>query len=262
MTAPTTTGIASESQHWYWPDGRPAYEIEAAKGGLRATTLRDARKFGLYPSVTTIIKAAAAPALERWKQQQVLMAALTLPRNAEETEAAYVARIMDDSKDEARRAADAGAAVHGAIECSCRGEEYAYREHVAAFRREIRLRFGDLCDLGFRPEHSFAHPMGFGGKADLHCDGLLLDVKTKDADAIPDAKLYDEHYMQLAAYRVGLGIPTARAGIVFVSRNDPAVALAIEASEAELTQGWAMFSALFEFWCARSGHRPGQQVAA
>lgn len=257
MTA--TTPFASEAGHWYRPDGTPAYEITGANGKVRATTLRDARKLGLYPSVTTIIKAAAAPGLELWKQKQVMLAALTLPRNPAETEDAFVARILEDSREQARQAAEAGAAVHGAIERCCRNEPYDHRLHVAKFLMAVTETFGDRQ---FRPEHSFAHPMGFGGKADLHCDGLVLDVKTKDADDIPEAKLWDEHLMQLAAYRVGLGLPNARAGIVFVSRNEPPLALVVEATPAELAQGWAMFSALLDFWTAKNGHRPGQQAAA
>ena len=37
------------SEHWYSRDGRPAYEVESAKGMMRPTTLRDARKLGLVP---------------------------------------------------------------------------------------------------------------------------------------------------------------------------------------------------------------------
>ena len=49
--------FAKESSHWYWPDGRTCYEVERADGkGMRAATLRDARKLGLYPGVTGIIK--------------------------------------------------------------------------------------------------------------------------------------------------------------------------------------------------------------
>ena len=63
---------ASESNHWYTRDGEPMYTVEAAKGGQRATTLRDARKLSLVPSVTTILNVAAKPALNQWLQRQVL----------------------------------------------------------------------------------------------------------------------------------------------------------------------------------------------
>jgi hypothetical protein len=71
----------SESGHWYKKDGSPAYTT-IGKTGERATTLRDARKLGLLPSVTTINGMLSKAGLDTWKQQQVLLAALTLPRLA------------------------------------------------------------------------------------------------------------------------------------------------------------------------------------
>jgi hypothetical protein len=68
----------AESLHWYDRHGRPCYEVMSKPGVMRPTTLRDARKLNLVPSVTNIIRCAAAPGLEIWKQQQVMMAALTL----------------------------------------------------------------------------------------------------------------------------------------------------------------------------------------
>ena len=89
---------ASESMHWYGRDGSPQYQLIGANGKERPPTLRDARKLGLVPSVTSIIRCAAAPGLERWKQEQVLMAALTLPRNPDEPEAIWLRRVMQDSQ--------------------------------------------------------------------------------------------------------------------------------------------------------------------
>ena len=43
----------AESTHWYDKEGNPAYEVEAKKGGMRPTTLRDARVLDLVPSVTS-----------------------------------------------------------------------------------------------------------------------------------------------------------------------------------------------------------------
>ena len=63
MKTPTT--FAAESGHWYQADGTPAYEIVGANGKMRPTTLRDARKLNLYPSVTTIIRLMDAPGLDR-----------------------------------------------------------------------------------------------------------------------------------------------------------------------------------------------------
>src|SRR5688572_11137517 len=107
---------ASESGHWYDRDGTPRYEVMAKNGSMRPATLRDARKFGWYPGVTSIIKCAAAPGLETWKQNQVLMAALTLPRVEGETSESLCQRIMRDSGEQARKARDKGPEIHAAIQ--------------------------------------------------------------------------------------------------------------------------------------------------
>ena len=49
----------SESGHWYTQEGEPMYTIVGANGKERNTTLRDAKKEGFVPSVTTIIGIAA-----------------------------------------------------------------------------------------------------------------------------------------------------------------------------------------------------------
>ena len=64
--------VATEAGHWYKRDGATAYTIEGANGKVRNTTLRDARKHGLLPSVTTIMRVAASPALEKWKRLDLL----------------------------------------------------------------------------------------------------------------------------------------------------------------------------------------------
>ena len=65
---------ASESSHWYTREGAPKYTVEAKNGNLRNTTLADARKMNLVPSVTTIIGCAAKPGLEAWKLNQMMLA--------------------------------------------------------------------------------------------------------------------------------------------------------------------------------------------
>ena len=62
----TKNDYKSEAGHWYDHDGNPMYTIIGANGKERNTTLRDAKKEGFVPSVTTIIGIAAKPSLENW----------------------------------------------------------------------------------------------------------------------------------------------------------------------------------------------------
>lgn len=263
----------SEAGHWYDSEGYPRYEIKGANGNLRPTTLRDAKKFGYLPSVTMIIKCAAAPGLELWKQNQVLLAALTLPRNEGELDAAYCQRILADSKEQARKAAERGTAVHAALQGSYEGKHPGdtYLPHVLAADKEIADWFGN--SLAVDAEQSFAHPLGFGGKVDLHGEQILqgpdphgpqfvVDFKTKEFAAEDDLKTWDEHAMQLAAYREGLGMPTARCAIVYVSTSVPGLARLLEVPGEDLARGWECFKSLLAFWKARNRYDPTCRGAA
>ena len=50
--------------HWYDTNGNPQYEIKRKDGRMRATTLRDARKYGWVPSVTTVMDIVGSPGLK------------------------------------------------------------------------------------------------------------------------------------------------------------------------------------------------------
>lgn len=249
---------ASESNHWYTRDGLPMYTVEAAKGGQRPTTLRDARKLNLVPSVTTILNTLAKPALNQWLQKQVLMAALTLPRKDEEPEDQWIDRILSDSKEQGRAAADAGTDIHASIQGFYEGGPVnKHHEHVMGCTKIISKTFGLH---GWVSERSFSHELGFGGKCDLYApktdfgEGIVVDIKTKDFSDPEKIDKYDDHLMQLAAYRVGLGIPKARAANVFVSRSVPGLCAVHEWSAEDLDRGWLMFESVLKFWQLKNQH--------
>ena len=208
-------------------------------------------------SVTTILNVAAKPALTQWLQKQVLLAALTLPRKTEEPEDEYIARIIDDSKEQGRSAADAGTDIHASIQGFYDGTVIdRHQQHVQGCVNVIREHFGEQ---GWIPERSFAHEVGYGGKCDLHVptglhQGIVVDIKTKDFTDPEKVDAYDEHLMQLAAYRVGLGIPNARCANAFVSRSVPVLAKIIEWSAEDLSRGWQMFSALLTYWRLKNSY--------
>ncbi len=250
--------FASEGGHYYMPDGSPFYTIVGKNGKERPVTLRDARPVGAVPSVTGILKCADKPALTQYFVKQAVMASLTLPRNTGESDDDYIKRILTDSRQEGADARDVGTEIHGAVErCDMIGQ---YANWVVA----VDMRLKETIDLHlheFSPEKSFAHPLGYGGKVDLHCDEWVIDVKTKSGPA-GGRKLWDEELMQLAAYRVGLGLPAARCAILHVDRDNPTAEL-LEAAEADLERGWSMFRALLAYWQAKNNYRPSvERVAA
>jgi hypothetical protein len=107
-------------------------------------------------------------------------------------------------------------------------------------------------------ERAFAHEAGFGGKCDLYCEtdgGFVVDIKTKEFTDPDKVGGYDENLMQLAAYRVGLGIPNARCANVFVSRNVPGLVVVKEWPLEDLATGWEMFMHLLAFWQLKNDHK-------
>jgi hypothetical protein len=238
-----------ENGHWYTKDGHTAYTT-IGKTGERPTTLRDARKLGLLPSVTTINGMLSKAGLDTWKQQQVLLAALTLPRAEGEPEEDWLKRVMQDSRATGREAAERGTAIHAVIEGYF---EQVYMPQKPAYLDEIdrvlREAFGEQLWLA---EKSFGHPLGFGGKCDLmSVNGFVVDFKTKDTD-LDKVDVYFEHEMQLAAYREGLGMPTARSAIVFVNGTTNQVKL-IEVTQEKLQSGWECFEHLLRVYQIKNG---------
>ena len=244
----TIIARSAESVHWYQQDGTPQYTVIGRDGSNRPTTLRDARKFNLVPSVTTILKIMAKPGLEQWKMEQMLLAAMTLPKLDSEPEKDYIARIVADSKETGKQAAEAGTRIHESIEKHFAGEPNEHPEIASKVAQEISKHFNVPLNHPWMIERSFSHPMGFGGKIDMYCNGIVLDVKTKEFGPDDKVDAYDEHAMQLAAYRHGLEQPTARCANVFVSRTHPGVIRIIEWPENEIQKAWRMFECLLQFW--------------
>tara|TARA_R110000823_G_scaffold66532_1_gene155619 strand:+ start:1172 stop:1912 length:741 start_codon:yes stop_codon:yes gene_type:complete len=237
----------SESGHWYLPDGSPAYRTIGKNGKERNTTVKDARGLGLLPSVTTIIGCAAKPALDVWKQQQAILAALTLPRLEGESEEDWLSRVVSDSKETAKQAAERGTHIHGIIESFYEGVYIPeLPPYVRVVESVINEHFGPQLWVS---EKSFAYG-GYGGKCDLIAKGCVVDFKTTEKD-LDKLDYYFDHQMQLAAYRQGFEMPTARCAIVYVNALQNKAKL-VEIPEDDLRIGWDCFTHLLAFYRAKN----------
>jgi len=239
------------SEHWYGRDGSSQYDSD----------LRKARKFGHVPSVTTVMSVIAKPALTDWLVKQGVMAALTGTRLPCESDDQYIARILADSKQQAIDAANEGTRIHDACESSMKGLTILndYIPHAEGAMNELLRLFPDVND--WVAEKSFAHPLGFGGKVDLHSPstGIIVDYKTKDGDFSDGKKLAWDQNIQLAAYQVGLGLLIApgvcpdggvyaQCANIFVSRTHPGKVASHVWSENEIVHGWLLFEAALSYW--------------
>jgi hypothetical protein len=238
--------------HWYSRDGQPCYEQATQKGGLRATDLRDARKLGLLPSVTTVLSVIDKPGLTSWKVDQGIMSALTLPKLESEADKEYLARIKADSGQQAKDAADEGTRIHDAIEAHFKGKPVPdrYSPHVAAVVQELSRLFPGVTD--WVAEVSFGSRLGYGGKVDLHSPstGITVDHKGKDGDFTDGKRLaYDQHW-QLAPYQAGLGFATGPAANIFVSRTHPGAVASHVWTPDDMEHGLQVFMAALGLWKA------------
>jgi hypothetical protein len=243
---------ATEASHWYVRlKGDPFYTIIGANGKERPVTVRDAKKLGdIVPSVTSIIPLQSRPGLDIWKQDQTILACLTLTRNEGETEAEYIARLKADSKEQARKAAERGKEIHGYIQKGFEGKWPGIDgiKYYLFARNLVDAECGP--NIVWSSEKSFATDY-YGGKVDLHSDDFLIDFKTteKELDTI---RTWDEHAQQLAAYDAGLGGRGRKCGILYI-HTKTAQSKMIWIPPEELSKGYDCFMALLAFWRAKNG---------
>jgi len=255
--------FATESGHWYTKSGEAAYTIVGANGNQRNTTVRDARKLGLVPSVTTVCSMEAKPQLTRWLVQQAMLAAITLPRMEGESDDQFMARANSDSQQQTRAAADRGTHLHGQIEQALRyGLGGMAAEDVAIVKPVIDWIESFSPNYTWHPERSFAHQMGYGGKIDLfgtNREGaaVVIDFKCKagisNKQKQGDDLAYDQHITQLAAYANGLGHPDAKCVNLFIDAEVPGYIVAKDWAEDEINVGWEAFTCLLRLYQLRKG---------
>lgn len=198
--------VSSESAHWYDPKtGKAAHTVIAKGTGLpRQTTLADARRMGLYPSVSGILRVLDKPALNAWKIEQSLLAAVSTPRIEGEELDAFVKRVLSvDAEAEGQKARDWGTLVHAHLESALKGEPLP-PEMEQWCRPVLEL----VASLG-KPIATERIVVGDGYAGTLDClvdtgDSLMVvDFKTTKSAKLP-AKSYIEHRLALSAYAMAL----------------------------------------------------------
>jgi hypothetical protein len=237
--------------HFYNKDGKPVYHVPNKKqGGMRPTTIADAKKLKLYPSVTTVIALLDKPGIKFWERQQLLEAMQTIPFTENMTLDKWYNQCLacvDDKKGQQR-----GNEIHDKFEKAfTSGGVISSDIQPALDELETRLLLTDVIAEG-----SFGSILGFGGKVDLHSktEDWIVDFKTKNKDIIKESELHlDDYIMQLAAYRMGLDMPNARCYNLFVSTINPEEVLLMQYTEGALKLGWEKFECLLKFWRLKNG---------
>jgi hypothetical protein len=154
---------------------------------------------------------------------------------------------MQDSKATGREAAERGTQIHGVIEAFYEGVYIPeLPTYVRVVETTINEHFGSQLWVS---EKSFARG-GYGGKCDLIAKNCVIDFKTTEKD-LDKLDYYFDHQMQLAAYRQGFEMPTARCAIVYVNALQNKAKL-VEIPEDDLRIGWDCFTHLLAFYRAKN----------
>jgi hypothetical protein len=255
--------------HWYKPDGTPLHQVQKADGsGMRDTTLADAKKLKLLPSVTGITDIVAKPALMNWKAGQVAAAAFASPPTGEETLEYYTERIINASHTQVAGAADLGSKVHDALEkLLTEGPDgvpesmWPYVGPVVEWKKQAKIAYDNIEKVLVSVEY------GYAGRCDVlghDADGcpIVIDYKTRKTKPKQVCKPYDTQGMQLAAYAVAhYGVERLRevkAFNVYISTTEIGRVEGYE--HKSLLPHWEAFKAAAVLWSHIKGYDPRQPV--
>lgn len=253
---------ANTTSHWYRADGTPAYGAD----------MRTARKDGLYPSVTTIMSVLSKPGLEAWKQEQLILSALTLPMEDGETYEAFARRVVEDSRRQSQEAADIGTSLHDVAEKYLKDEWYAIPEGYAEVAGELIGWLQKNVEKPVDIETTFTNlEHGYGGRIDLTAklfDGrtATIDFKTQNVKVKelksgpkPYPVFYEEWPSQLAAYSMGRS-DVCMSVIISTNKDCPHVFVK-EWDGGSMVNGWRMFLSCLTIWRIQKKYFQGVEDA-
>jgi hypothetical protein len=257
------TRLQIKAGHWYAPDGRPMHRLPTADGaGERMTTIRDAKRLGLYPSVTSILNLLAKPGLETWKLNQMALATLRAPRQENEGEEYWCNRVRNAAFEQVEQAADLGTIIHGALEAAMAGNEFD--PAMAVYVEPVRSW---LCESGIvvleREVRLVNTAHGFAGTADVMFrygeNGIgILDYKTRKTEPGKAVVAYEDQAMQLAAYAATFwgeeNVGRVLAANVFISTTEPGRMEVVK--HPALERDWQAFKMVAALWRYVKGYDP------
>lgn len=249
------------SAHWYSTEGKASHTVIGANGKERSTTLRDARSLNLLPSVTGILGVLAKPGLEVWKQEQAILAALTLPRIDGESQDVFAERVVIDMEAQVERAASFGTMIHAGIEeVNARGSVGQYPDEIGRWMVNYDTWRRNNLTTHFSSEKVVVG-IGFAGRYDLFAEhsehgACLIDFKTQNMKG-GKANFYEVWGSQLAAYRLAMSVSCHCLSVVMDS-NQPSAPVEKLWTEQEISDGLEIFLCAKTIWQKQRGYTPVQ----
>jgi len=253
--------------HWYTREGKAMHTMPLAKGdGERNTTLRDAKKLGLFPSVTTLLGLFAKPGLDRWKQNQLILIAFSNPPKAGETIEQYTDRCLLLHEKPVEEAADFGTKIHDAIECYWKGEHIPdelleYIQPALDWKQENHLTFIEFEKMLVNTNHGFAGTVDIVGKGSDN-QMFIVDWKTRKTKEGQKVTAYDFQIHQIAAYAAtywgeeNVLNHRVHGANAFISSTEKGRFEVIRYSPEDLAKAWVDFTALCQLWRSLKNYDP------
>lgn len=245
--------------HYYGLDGESRHDVVGANGKIRPTTVADARKLGLFPSVSTVKETGVSYGLLDWMMNLLLDQSIENPFHPHEYDSIeeYKKRIFSKYHQIKSQPAEKGNEIHSYMDEWYKSGKIVNEQYVTPVLECLNNKFGK--DVIWVSEASFVSPLGYAGRVDLHSKthNIVVDFKTKDKEDIKSIKAYDDQKMQLSAYQEGLGLSkeTKRYNcFISTAKGHEGECNLVEAKDHD--KPWAMFLALFEFWKIRNNYDP------
>ena len=248
--------------HWYNRAGEAVFEVPKVKGGMRKTTIADARKMGLYPSVTTVLGILDKPQLGDWKLEQMALAAFNSPANGSEPFEVYHQHLLTKAFEQVGDAADLGTAIHAALEAHFKGAPIEpgmdmYVEPVARLIEREGISFN---------EHELRlvnTQVGYAGTTDAVITKAgqtgILDFKSRKTKPGIACTPWETEPLQIAAYGVAKfgHVPEIGAN-VYISTTEKGRAEIVWHSYEDLAEAWKTFQSCVQIWQYLKSYRPPQ----
>jgi len=248
--------------HWYNKAGEAVFEVPKVKGGMRKTTIADARKMGLYPSVTTVLGILDKPQLGDWKLEQMALAAFNSPANGSEPFEVYHQHLLTKAFEQVSDAADLGTAIHAALESHFKGQPIeagmdTYVEPVARLIEREGISFN---------EHELRlvnAQVGYAGTTDAVItkeDKMgILDFKSRKTKPGQPCTPWETEPLQIAAYGVAKfgHVPEIGANVYISTTEKGRVEICWHSYE-DLAEAWKTFQSCVQIWQYLKSYRPPQ----
>ncbi len=253
--------VQSESSgHWYTENGESAHTVMGKNGNFRNTTVADARRMLLYPSVTSILSILDKPQLTSWKIEQAIMASLTLPREEGETLELYARRVVKDSKESTGKAAAHGSLMHEQMEHILLGRPTSEDEVLKPYIETFRNWAINNVEKTYWCEKALVGA-GYAGRCDAYVKlkgigDAIIDLKNRKVNPKNDPFYETSDCPQLWAYKNASENPQAACVSIVLASNDSSKIMTRVWDENELYQSGIAFNALLRVWAWVKGYTP------